>query len=318
MIEQLNDILEIFISEDETTLDDFIFIQSLVDIILDIQVPLKNQRYFSRMRLTKSLDYSFRFLESLDIDYAQKLHFIFSNGHISISKRKRNEDILSSTFVKNGQKHIRLITSNTVEDSYIVTHEFFHYENMNITNPTMNFELMTEGISITSEYLQRRWFESQKHQPFCYQLNERDTLYALKVKAYKLYFELQLIYRYMKKGEVSYEDLFEIIGSQDNFYKEYAVEDYEDIVKYGDLNFQALQRNVIGGCLSSHLIDKIASDESYIDLFKELHNCCNQMTFIDTLKALGIEVLDEDLVILSNKSLKLLKEEYSKRVFSAY
>ena len=61
MIDQINHILHTFIYEEETTLEDFIFIQELVDIIMSIPVPLKNQRYFSRMSLTKSLDYSFKF-----------------------------------------------------------------------------------------------------------------------------------------------------------------------------------------------------------------------------------------------------------------
>ena len=121
--------------------------------------------------------------------------------------------------------------SRTIEDSYTITHEFFHFDNMDIQNPTINFELMTECISITSESLQKLWFEKQIKQPKDYHLNERDTLFALKVKAMKLHFELQLIYRYMKQGKIEYEDLFEIIAKGNNIYQLYATEDYEDIIK---------------------------------------------------------------------------------------
>lgn len=318
MIEQINSILDIFLHEEEITREDFILIQNLVDIILSIPVSLNNQRYFSRMRLTKSLDYSFKFLESLNVDYAQRLHFMLNNGHISIRPRKRKEIALSTTSIVDGRKHIKLITSGTVEDSYTTTHEFFHYDNMDIENPTINFELMTEGISITSESLQKLWFERQKQQPRDYHLNERDTLYALKVKACKLHFELQLIYRYMEKGEIGYEDIFDIVDCQNQFYRDNAYEEYDDILRNGDLNFQSLQRNVIGGCLSAHILDRVIADSSYISVFKNVHDWCNQMTFVETLKYLGLEVIDEDKIILSNKSLVLLREEYSRKVKRTY
>lgn len=318
MIEQINDILHTFIYEEETTLNDFILIQKLTDIILSIPVPLNNQRYFSRMSLTKTLDYSFKFLESLDVKYADRLHFILNNGHVSIKPRKRKEFLPSNTSVVDGVKKINLIMSRTIEDSYTITHEFFHFDNMDIQNPTINFELMTECISITSESLQKLWFEKQIKQPKDYHLNERDTLFALKVKAMKLHFELQLIYRYMKQGKIEYEDLFEIIAKGNNIYQLYATEDYEDIIKNGELNFQSLQRNVIGGCLSAHILDKINSDNGYISLFKDIHDYCNQMTFVDTLRYLGLDVIDEENIILSNNSLALLRLEYSNKVKRTY
>ena len=314
----INSILNTFVNEEETTLEDFILIQNLVDIILSIPVPLKNQRYFSRMRLTKSLDYSFKFLESLDVRYVDKLHFMLKNGHVSIRKRRKKETTLSSTSVTNGIKHISLITSGTLEDAYTMTHEFFHYDNMDVVNPTINFELMTEGISITSESLQKLWFERQHHKPKDYQLNERDTLYALRIKAYKLHFELQLIYRFMKKGEIGYDDFFDIIDGKSRFYQESAYEDYDDILKNGELNFQMLQRNVIGGCLSAHILDKIIMDTGYISVFKDVHDYCNEMTFCETLRLLGLDVEDEEKVILSNKSLTLLKGAYVRKVKRTY
>ena len=127
------------------------------------------------------------------MEYADRLHFMLNNGHISIRTRKRKEATPSTTSIVDGKKHIKLIRNRTVEDSYTTTHEFFHYDNMDVITPTINFELMTECISITSESLQKMWFERQRHQPKDYQLNEMDTLYALKVKAMKLHFELQLI-----------------------------------------------------------------------------------------------------------------------------
>ena len=317
-MEQINNILNTFVNEEETTLEDFVLIQNLVDIILSISVPLKNQRYYSRICLTKSLDYSFSFLESLDTGYADKLHFMLKDGHVSIRKRRKKDSILSTTGVINGNKHINLITSGTIEDSYTMTHEFFHYDNMDIVNPTINFELMTEGISIASESLQRLWFERQQHKPKDYQLNERDTLYALKVKACKLHFELQLIYRFMKKGEIGYDDFFGIIDGKSSFYQESAYEDYDDILRSGELNFQMLQRNVIGGCLSAHILDKIITNTGYISVFKYVHDNCNKMTFVETLKLLGLDVEDEERVILSDKSLVLLKRAYERKVKRTY
>lgn len=46
----------------------------------------------------------------------------------------------------------------------------------------------------------------------------------------------------------------------------------------------------------------------------ELNDYCNQWRFIDSLEYLGLDIVDKDIVILSDGSLGLLKEEYQKRL----
>ena len=51
----------------------------------------------------------------------------------------RKEFLPSNTSVVDDVKKINLIMSRTIEDSYTITHEFFHFDNMDIQNPTINF-----------------------------------------------------------------------------------------------------------------------------------------------------------------------------------
>ncbi len=315
MFEQLNQILEEFTLGYEDTRE-YEFIQSLVNIILSIDIPINKTEYHSRMRINHSISHSFKFLEGLKGDYAEQLHFILKNGHIDFDSSKESITRLSKTILVGDEKRIKMCLRGNIEDSYTLTHEYFHYANMDVKNITNNWDLMTEAISITSEGLQKEYFRKLGAKDF--RLNELDTLYALKIKAMQLDFELQLIYTYLRYGEINEYLFSEIFNYKSDAYFDAAYDDYLEIKRTNEMCFPLLQRNVIGGVLASHLLYRIGNAPKHIGEFITIHENCANMLFPDTLRFLDLDVVDDYLVLLSKASLNTLQKEYVYRVKGVY
>lgn len=236
MLEKLNICLEEFTKGDNFDLGEYQFIEDLVEVIMSVPIPMVNNKYRSKLKLTKSFDYSYRFLESIDKRYA--------------------------------------------------------------------------------EYLQRLWFSKQINPPKDYLLNERDTMLALMIKACRLHFELQLIYTYTKYGVINPFLLYEIFDGKTNFYINQAYEDLENIEKSGQLDYFMLQRNVVGGCLSAHMLARIKANKNRIGEFVELNDNCNLMSFYETLNYLDLDVTEEYRI--TSECLQQLKREYKEKIKSIF
>lgn len=316
MFEEINQILKEFTYGYEDT-SEYEFIQSLVNIVLSINVPLNKTEYHSKMRINQSISHSFKFLNGLKKEYAERLHFIFTNGHIEYDRSKDSITRLSQTILDaNNDKKIVLCVRGNVEDSYTLTHEFFHYDNMDFNHITSNWDLTTEAISITSEGLQKEYFRRLGIKDF--RLNEIDILYAIKVKAMQLDFELNLIYTYLKYGEINEYLFSEIFADKSDFYFDVAYHDYLDIKRNNELSYPLLQRNVVGGILANHMLYRIEKNPKKVGEFITIHENCTNMLFTDTLRFLDLEVVDDYYSLLSKDSLNTLKKEYVYRVKGIY
>jgi hypothetical protein len=308
-IEKINKIVEEFVEEEPITEDEFIFIRQLINIILDSKLPSNNTKYRSHMRFNTSLKHSLNFLESIDKRYRLNLENMFDNKQVLMLRGNG----LSQLTAYDGISVMEFYERGTIEDSYTLTHENIHDTNRDLSNLTVNWHLMTEAFSILSELLQRDYFSKLSSIPKDYHLNELDTLVALKIKACQLDFEINLICTYLEYGFINDYLFYKCLEGKDNFYAESVVHDMLQVIKQGDLNFSMLQRNVIGGVLSSHMYERIKSKPSRVREFVELNDSANEMAFMDTIHYLDLDVLDPDTFMLDKESVKVLSYEYKKR-----
>lgn len=319
--DRLNRVLENFISgssfDDENFFyedEDFNFELMLAQLIMDIKSPLCNSRYHGRMRLQQSLNHSLAFLGTLKKDYADALSFAVDTGKVYLVSQKLYPNAESLVTVTDGEKRIYLATTDTIEDAYTITHEAMHYINFDEAAASENWHLMTEAFSIVAETLERKYFANLPVRPQDYQINEKNVLYALKVKAVKLDFLIRLILSYNRHRYINQYRLMELLQDQNEFYVYYATMEAREIMHNGRLNYGVLLRYVIGGCLSSYMLDRIDTNSKYLDEFRYLNDHAKEMSFIDTLTYLGLDVLEEYPIVLSNQSLKDIKGAYVKRV----
>lgn len=318
IIERLNKILaEETVEESLGDIYEYEFIQNLTSIILNAPIPTK-RNYHSHMGLQQSIHHSLCFLEKLNQKYAATLHFILENDKINYKSVKEFPLSNSSVSLINGEKRVNLIVQNNIEDSYTLTHETLHFNNFDVENITDNWHLMTETFSILSENLQKRYFASLQISPRDYTNNEIDLLFSLKVKACCLDFEIRLIFLYLKYGYINEYWYTELFNGYNDFYVEVVSDHVLEIIANGELSFPLLQRYIIGGCLSAYMLERIDSNHRYINEFFELNDACNEMSFVDSLNYLDLEVTNKDIVLLSPKSLLKIKKAYISRIKKSY
>ena len=308
--EKLNLLLDSFVSEEPIDEDEFIFIRQLINIVLSTGLPQNSTMYHSQMRFNTSLKHSLNFLETINPRYRENLEKLFENDQVVLEKGNG----LSEMVVRDDRSIMMLYQRGTIEDSYTLTHENIHDTNRVLSNLTVNWHLMTEAFSILSELLQRDYFATLSNTPRDYRLNELDTLYAILIKACQLDFEINLVCKYLEYGFVNGYVIFECLEDKSDFYTDWVIRDILDSIKQGDFNFSLLQRNVIGGILSSHMYARIKSKPSRIREFIELNDNSNAMEFLDTLHYLDLDVVDGDSFQLSSESVKTLTYNYKNRV----
>lgn len=302
-------------------LSDLELISSMVKIILNTNMCYEVPTYRVYVPVQTSIGYSLEFLDSFHKKYAENLMNCFGNGDVveqNISSMNQSSKVVYNTVDKN--KKIEFVTTGTIQDSYSLTHETIHFETIDLNNITINWECTTECYAITVEALQKEFFKNYPYKISEYRKNEIANLIGLVEKACMLDFEINLMKVFLVKKYVTDEDIHLILKDKSDDYINYACFDMNEISdryeQTGELylNFMYLQRYIIGYILSSHILERINNNKKYTGQLIELIDNINNMSFIDTLNELDLEVVDKDAVILSDRSIKTLKKEYKKRI----
>lgn len=314
----LNKILQEVIDEEPFFEEDYILIKKFCEIIRNAGLPLFNTKYNSNMGINTSIMYSLDFLEKIDPRYSYNLERLINNNQLYLHAGKNNYG-LSQLIVEDGKSIINMYQRGTIEDSYTLTHENIHDTNRDINNLTVTWHLMTETLSILSEMLQMEYFRNLSIIPKNYKLNEMDTLIALYIKACRLDFEIELLFAYNKYKYINKYIYNEILSKYNNLYeKSEAAVHILDIIESGDLDYTSLQRDIVGGILSSYMFERIENSPSRIKEFVELNDNINYISFIDVLNYLDLDVINKEFVLLSNTSNNILNDSYKRRLKRVY
>lgn len=306
MIDKLNKILEE--SYDEIITNKYYaIIESLLDIILSNKIITRPANYKLTIPTKNSIEYSINFINSINNRYGDMARNIFSSPeYYNIIYRT---DVESCVYNYKGHPKMDLFLGNTIEDSYIITHELFHCINFGLT---LNRNLITETISLTAERLQQEYFKKLDIKEF--QKREQNIFFGIHQLAYMLDFELKLIKYYLIYKTIDGDFLSRFVNSKDKRYLGIIGEVIDEILGYNSLRYNYYQRYIIAIVLSSLIVNRINDNPDNIKLFIDLNDNCNQFSFIESLEYLGLEVIDKDNIILSDNSLEILEKEYQKRL----
>ena len=314
-INDLNNILKLELESESSDLEDFIFPESLIKIILSTKIKRTVPIHKRLFDFNKSINYAYKFIDTINPDYTDIIRDAIKNKKVDF-KEITYDDPISKLVYYNNEKIINFYVTNTIEDTYTLTHEGFHYINTDLSNLSSNWNLITEVISIAAEFLQKNYFEKNNIIIPEYEYNEISNLLEIRNKAYRLDFEINLLKWYISNTHVDENTIHCLLKGKSDEYINQVCLDIEEMLDSGYMNFTYLQRYVIAGCLSTHLAHRIISNKKKIRDFIYLNDNCNKMSFVDSLKFLGLELDDEEYVILSDSSLKTLKKEYSERIYT--
>ena len=298
-------------------LEDLKLITDLVKIVLSVQKNIEVPIYKCPMELKTSLEYAKKFLELLNINYKNDLEDAIDNGNVIFNLVDDSHEV-SALILHN--KNIKYNLTGYLFDVYSIVHELIHYTSYDVKNKSLNWILTTEAYAFVAESLLSNYLHSLSNDIPEIDLNDTSNLIGVIEKAYMLDFELELMKLYLDKKHISCRNLANLLKDKSDIYIEYALLDISNIKKRYDstkvltLNYTDYQTYIIGYLLATHILLKINNNKDYIKEYLYLIDNSNNMTFVDTLKRLDLEVIDEDNVILSDESIKVLKREYKKRV----
>ncbi len=317
-LELLNQLLYDYLyDEDDFYEADFSFLTSMNHIITTPRFHLERQRYRTKTKLQTCIGLSHQFLNHLDSRYGEYLEFLLSSGKITIHQKflKRRAPLSAMTVSEQGKK-IDFYPVGSIEDAYTFSHETLHSWNCDEKCLTPTWSLTTELFSILAESLQEDEMKTYQHFYPEYRKNKRNTYYALRLKAMELDFEIQLLEAFQYYGYLDEELLLHIFEEMTPEEREVSYRHFAWIMEHEELDIWLLQRYVIGGVLASYMHQRILQKPARIRQFIELNDYCNEMEFIDILKYLDLELLDEGTVEVSPESLKVLEKSYKAELLS--
>ncbi len=149
---------------------DKLFIQSFIvwNKLAETKSNHKNKEYFT---LEETIDLSKKFLNELDLQYSKYLDDSLSNGTIDIydpdDESALKENLVDGEFKgpryfkkeieneekTNSFKSISLPLEHNINDSYSLIHELFHAISADIDKDAFDWNILTESVSITYEFL---------------------------------------------------------------------------------------------------------------------------------------------------------------------
>lgn len=312
MLDKINNIVEKYISECELVdMDDFIFLNRLIDIYDRHFTSRHIYKYKERIPFKKSFEYSYNFFMSINPEYAEYLKARYLEGAFELDYQKENRDSFAISYTKNGKNKIYIPVQENIDDSYTISHEIIH--DMTIENGlTINRTLFCEVFSLLTEELQCDYFKKIGG-PKLYQNNSIQNLQVIKEKNEIIRFEQQLISTYLDKGQIDLIDISDILVNTHNIEVMSSVA--QDITDEGNLSIDIEQRYVIGYLFACYLLDRIKDNPKNVKEFFELNEMLNYYDILDFLDYLELDIKeDTDLFDLTEESYKKLEKSYVKRL----
>ena len=307
----INDALSEYL--EDTLNDNFLFIESLNDIILKNKVNLKVRKYDEKIDLDYSLSLAYSFFKTLSEEYASYFETRVYDGTILVS-----EDCLMSQsyYDKIDQARVILLKPTyTIEDTFVLVHEVLHDMNLNPQKNTFHRLLFTETISMLGERLAEDFL---KENHICMKDNYKPQIHSLmSVYQMALYnrVDLELIKKFLSNGYVSIPDLKEILDSsgEDIFY-----DSTDCLISDSCPSVDFEQRYIIGELLSNYMYERIKHHPKYLCELLELNSIMNDFSFEDFLKYLDLDIEDNNFLTMSQESLNKLEKCYQKRLKTIY
>lgn len=310
MIDRLNKIIEKFISEtkiqDESS---FIFIKNLINIFERHYNVTTINDYKKKISFYKNYIYSYKFLKAINPSYAAYLKKCKKDGTIELLDKNKEHSLFAYSDYVEGKNKIYLLLSDTLEDSYNLSHEFIHITTLE-EHTSITRHIFCEAFSYAIEELQRDYFKENTRLKE-YDINRENTLFTIKKICEELTIEQQLILMHLENGKINIDNILEIYNNNQD--KKIVDDTIEKILIQNDMSLDILQRYVVGYIFGCYMIDRIYINKNFNEFF-ELNENINKYTEEELIYDLDLALTDEDTFNLTDESYKKLEKSYQKRI----
>lgn len=301
-IKNFNEMLDEYL--EGASLKDFEFIKKLNEIVLRNTKFYKEVKYKEKIDLDYSASLVYTFFKSISEEYATYFENRLNDGTFRFSTKFA---IGHSYYdLKENKSVIEIPFTHTIEDSYVMVHEFLHSTNYQGGELLLCRMLTTESISILGEFLFYNFLVKYNLKPRENRKPIINDLYSIHKLSLLNDLELKLIDKYLKYGYISSNFLNSLNYDEDVWDHLY----FNNSITFGiDYN----QRYIIGILISCYMYDRIKENPKLINELFDINSIMNHTDFEFIMNYLDLNIKDDkDYVLLTDDSLEKLEKTYKK------
>ncbi|HPF82917.1 MAG TPA: hypothetical protein PLV83_01955 [Bacilli bacterium] len=293
----------------------------LCDIIIN-NYNFKNlkekTKFKKKMDLNKTIELSKQFLNTIKKEYAAKLNENIEYGKILFPEYDNVMELGYVEVDEHNNKIILVKLLNNIRDIFSLTHEEIHDVVYNVDSITDTSNILCEVPTILSELLLADYVKDKmnKNELINYK-KEFLQVYAFTALNFKLQF--LLIDEVITNGYIDKISLANIVLKIIEICNDESLA-FDILYRVRELSnedmsfyFQDL-RYINGIVLASYLHDKILNNPKLIKCFSGYNETYFDKSIPQVFKSIGLDVVDEDLLKISEDSYNELEKSFQKEL----
>lgn len=315
-IKELNEIIEEYVTSEETYIEDFSMLKVLNDYVIENHIKIKrDQKYNNRVGINSSYKLSYEFLKTINPSYSSYLEQRWNKGIFTLIENPRNLIAYSYYDKQKKDNVISLPVKNDISDAFAIVHEIIHDMNLKESIDTsFSFHVFCESLSILSEFLLEDYLKEKLTTSSDIYKDRREVFHAINYKSYIVDFEYFIIDRFLKKGRILDYDITKYLNTKQKDLHQLFNYVLSDILDEKQLSIDIEQRNIFGIFFASYMHQRILENPRKIEEFIKINDEINYMDFYDILKYLDLEIEDYEFGELKHESYKKLFKSYKKEL----
>lgn len=309
-INELNNILYMYLKNNNE--EEFIYIQKIIDIVLNNKRRFELKEFNTYMELYKSLTLVYKFLKELNPNYEKYFERKLDDGTISFDY---NYEMGYSYFDNNFHKRILIPVNHNIYDAFVIIHELMHNKNLKVNSNSITRHLFTESLSILGEMLFHDYLIKNKLYVHDANKHIEDVFWAANRITMKNDFEIKMSLGFLNNRYLS-NDTIKTLYSKNDEYNWQIYYSIIDALKNKTLAIDTEQRYTIGIVFASYMHQRIINNQKKIYELFELNDIINDITLEELMYYLDLDVEDNDNFILTYDSIEKLEKSYKKELKS--
>lgn len=330
MFKKLNNIINNYIEEANILdMNEFEFTYKMIEIFEKHYKYNNYDCYKKKVSFEKCYQYSRDFIQSISPEYVECFDALKRDNNIEILKPPKGENKAeyfkriseeqnieieddngktAYTVNNNGVNRILMPLQHTLVDSYVLTHEFFHTISLS-EDESLSASVFCESLTFCSELLLNEYFRQNKVKE--YHINKDEMLRVVYEYVEELKVKLELINICLNNDIITASNIKELLQRSEDI--EITTDVISDIINKDGISIANDERYIIGIIFAYYLFDRIQTDKSNIQEFKELNEMLDYYYPEELISYLDLEYVEEsDIFELTEESYQKLEKSFVK------
>lgn len=302
------------------SLEELILSEKFCNIILgnfNFKNYLVDFDFNKKININKSLEYTLKFLDSINLKYSNKLKENLNDGTLEFCED--TDDVSAYAYFKDGKRKIVAPIRNNISDTFAITHEQIHDITISEGAESISWSYFAEVPTFLIELLQADFMKKQNKK---LEINkyQKYSISSCIHRALKLKVAINLIKEILNDGCINkmticdlFIEIYNICKDEDLTYEVIdmtldSITNEEEIFYFFDLRY------IIGTLLGCYTHNKILDNPKLLKEFSEYNEMFYDLDIRQVFMSLGLYFDEDSFFDLDNDSYKKLEKSFKKEL----